>query len=111
MHSGRGVGEGRRGDGEGRRRAGQQRRLEHLGAEPAALQRCAVNDHLVPAPVPLVLAHLLAEGALDAGRVGVHIDYVLFEVELVGKEAVTYGTDARLAGTPQSAAPLLGAGR
>ena len=104
---GRGTrsGSGReQGLGQDRRAAG---RLEHFCSETAPLQWRAVHDHLVPAPVPLVLAHLLAEGALDAGRAGVHVHDVLFQVELVGKEAVTYGADARLARAPQPTAPVL----
>ena len=79
---------------------GYEQRLENLRTEPPPLQRRPVHHDLVPAPVPLVFTHLLAEGALDAGGVGVHVHYVLFEVELVGKEAVTYGTDARLPRAP-----------
>lgn len=64
--------------------------------------------HLVAAPVPLVLADLVAERAGDASRAGVYVDDVLFEVEFVGEEAVTDRTDARLAGAPLSTAPFLG---
>jgi len=82
--------------------------LEHLGAQASLLQRRPVHYHLVAAPVPLVLADLVAERAGDASRAGVHVDDVLFEVEFVGEEAVTDRTDARLSGAPLSTAPLLG---
>lgn len=57
--------------------------------------------HLVPTQVPLVFALFVAQVTLYPLTLGVNIDNVLFQIEFVAEDAVTYGTDAWLPAIPK----------
>lgn len=63
----------------------------------------AMVGNLVAPQVPLVLAHLVALGTLDAATRCVDVDDVLFQIELVAEHSLADGADAWLTAVPQLA--------
>lgn len=51
--------------------------------------------------VPLIFAFLVAQITLYPFTLSVNIDNVLFQIEFVAEDAVTYGTDAWLPAVPK----------
>lgn len=72
--------------------------LLHIAA--VSLQRCPVMGNLMTTKIPLIFALFLAQVTLHPFTLGMNIDNVLFQIEFVAEDAVTYGTDAWLPAVP-----------
>lgn len=71
------------------------------GVVAVSFKRRPVMSHLMATQVPLVFAFFVAQVALHPLALGVNIDNVLFQIEFVAEDAVTYGTDAWLTAVPK----------
>ena len=55
---------------------------------------------LMTAQVPLVFTLFVTQIALNPLSLGMNIDNVLFKIEFVAEDSITYWTDARLSAVP-----------